>query len=111
MLAAITANLAVVAWGAADHEHAEVAEHLDSVILVFFAAELALRVWMSRWTYFKGFWNCVDALVIGVALLPVAGSGITLLRLVRVAKSIHLMRHVSHLRLFRWLPRRPAMAN
>lgn len=106
VLAAITANLAVVAWGLLDEEHAELADVIDEAILWFFAVELMLRVWMSHGiAYFKDFWNSLDAVVITVALLPVAGSGIALLRLVRLAKSVHLMRHTSHLRLFRWFVR------
>ena len=41
----------------------------------------------------------VRAAVVALSLLPVFGPGTTLLRLGRLARLAHLLRHVSHLRL------------
>jgi hypothetical protein len=44
--------------------------------------------------------------IIVLALAPVAGGGIAVLRMARVAKLLHLGRHASHLRVVAWLGRR-----
>jgi hypothetical protein len=44
-------------------------------------------------------WNAFDSAVVALSLLPVFGPGTTLLRLGRLARLAHLLRHVSHLRL------------
>jgi hypothetical protein len=41
--------------------------------------------------------------IIVLALAPVADGGITLLRMARLARSAHLLRHLSHARLWRLL--------
>lgn len=82
-----------------DHSHEELLENVDLAVLWFFAAELAARLWITRLGFFRSLWSCFDAANIVVALLPVAGGGIAVLRLARLARSMHLLRHVSHLRL------------
>jgi hypothetical protein len=43
-----------------------------------------------------------SALIV-MALAPVAGGGIAVLRMARLARSVHLLRHLSHARLWRLL--------
>ncbi len=101
VLGAIVANSAVTVAAFIDHSHEELLENVDLAILWFFAAELALRLWITRLGFFRSLWNTADAIIIVVALLPVAGGGIGVLRLARLARSAHLLRHISHLRLWR----------
>jgi Ion transport protein len=82
------------------HVH-ELLEQVDIVCLWFFAAELLVRLAMARLGFFHRLWNTVDLVVVVVALLPIAGGGIAVLRLARLARTGHLLRHVAHLRLAR----------
>jgi len=45
--------------------------------------------------------NIVDTIVIVVSLLPVAGAGVSLLRVARLARMLHVARHVTHMRVER----------
>jgi hypothetical protein len=104
--AVILANSVVLGWGWIDHAHDVAAERIDTCFLVFFAAELAVRLKRAGWRWLTQPWNLLDATIILMALLPVVGNGITILRLSRAARLLHLGRHTSHLRVVAWLGRR-----
>jgi hypothetical protein len=57
--------------------------------------ELAARVRQGGLGWFRRGWNCFDATVIAVWMLPWLGVDASLLRLARLARLVHLMRHVS----------------
>jgi hypothetical protein len=99
--AVIVANSMVMLASLVDHSHAELLEQVDVGCLWFFAAELTVRLALAGLGFFHSLWNTVDLVVVVVALLPVAGGGIAVLRLARLARSAHLLRHVAHLRLAR----------
>jgi hypothetical protein len=86
-----------------DRDHAELLERVDVACLVFFAGELLFRVYRARLGFFRSPWCCADAAIIVQALAPVAGGGLAVLRLARLARSVHLLRHLSHARLWRLL--------
>jgi voltage-gated sodium channel len=67
-----------------DEEHAEPLERVDVACLWFFAAELLFRVYRARLGFFRSPWCCFDAAIIVLALAPVAGGGIAVLRLARL---------------------------
>ena len=96
-LAAILANTVVLAWGWLDQAHGLAAERMDTCFLVFFLIELFTRLRRAGWRWLRQPWNLFDASIILLALLPVVGDGITILRMARVAKLVHLGRHISHL--------------
>jgi hypothetical protein len=93
-LSETTADYAPVAtW--AEFTHAEIAEHLDLALLGFCACEIAVRVALAlKRRQFDG-WLLVDAIIVGVALLPLGAS----LPIVRAGRLAHLGRHgMLHLR-------------
>jgi voltage-gated sodium channel len=104
--AAVLANSVALGWGWIDHAHDVAAERIDTCFLVFFLVELVVRLKRAGWRWLTQPWNLLDATIIGVALLPVVGDGITVLRIARVAKLLHLGRHASHFRVVAWLGRR-----
>jgi hypothetical protein len=61
--------------------------------------------------FWRSPWNCFDAGVVLLALLPVLGVGVTLLRVARLARLAPALRHVSHLRLADLLRRRRAVVD
>jgi voltage-gated sodium channel len=99
--AVIVANSVVMLWGLLDHSREELFETVDLAFLWFFATELLVRLWIERLGFFRSPWSCFDAAIIVLALLPVLGGGIAVLRMARLARAGHLLRHVTHLRLWR----------
>jgi voltage-gated sodium channel len=100
VLVVILANTAVLVWSLCDHHHEILLEHLHTAALVFFGVELAVRLRAagSLRRFLASGWNVFDASVIGLSLLPVLGVGVTLLRIARLARVTHALRHVGHLR-------------
>jgi voltage-gated sodium channel len=105
-LGAILVNTVVLAWGWLDHVHEHTTEWVDTCFLVFFLIELVTRLRRAGWRWLRRRWNLLDATIILLALLPVVGDGITMLRIARLARVVHLGRHTSHLRVVAWLGRR-----
>lgn len=99
--AVIIANSVIMLLTLIDHSHAELLENVDLACLWVFAAELAVRLWKAKLGFFHSPWSCLDAAIIVVALLPIAGGGLSVARLGRLARSGHLLKHVAHLRLWR----------
>jgi hypothetical protein len=97
----IVANGAVFAWGLLDHAHAEAADQVEHIITAMFLAELVCKVARQRLAYFHQPWQAFDAVVIALALLPALPVGVALLRTARLARLLHLARHVSQVRIVR----------
>jgi voltage-gated sodium channel len=106
MPAAIIANSAVSVWSWVDHAHELAAERIDTCFLLLFAMEMTVRLKRVGWRWLCRPWNLLDAAIILLALLPVVGDSLTVLRVARCAKLVHLGRHASHLRVVAWLGRR-----
>jgi hypothetical protein len=154
---AILANFAVMLWPLFDELHENLAEHLDTALVVFFLLELAVRfaadgfsvkkffgespttvIKLGRWRV-RVNWNQFDTAIILLALVPlllpvvlpflntsllrvmrlarvthgmrhaphlhrVSLRLVTLLRVARLARLVHGLRHVTHLRLGRFIP-------
>jgi Ion transport protein len=96
--AVILANSAVMLWSLIDHSREELLENVDLAFLSFFGTELLVRLAKARLGFFRSPWRCADAAIIVLALLPVLGGGVAVLRMARLAKLAHLGRHVNHLR-------------
>ena len=101
VLVAIITNTVVLVSGLIVHE--EWLETCDVAFLWFFVTELGVRLadvdFNPRRFFAESWWNGFDAVVIALALLPAVGVGVTLLRVARLARIVHGLRHVSHLRL------------
>ena len=98
--AAIIANLGLVAWGLVDDGHEEFLSAAENVILTFFVVETTTKILLlGPRRFFSDRWNCFDTIVIVVSALPLLGEGLAALRVVRVARVFHLLRHFAHLRL------------
>jgi hypothetical protein len=105
-LGAILTNTVVLGWSWLDHTHAVTLERVDTCFLVFFLVEILARLRRAGWRWLAQPWNLFDTTIILLALLPVLGDSITILRMARAAKLVHLGRHISLLRAAAWLGRR-----
>jgi hypothetical protein len=79
-------------------------ELAHNAILMFFVFELLVRLRDVGWrlqALLRRPWNTFDVVVIGLSLLPVFGGDASLLRLARLSRMVHLLRHVSSLRAVR----------
>src|SRR3990167_3019883 len=68
-------------------------EVLDNAITWFFVAEIALKLYVYRFQFFRDGWNVFDFCVVGISLVPGAGA-FTVLRALRVLRVLRLLRFV-----------------
>lgn len=70
---------------------------VDRVILAVFVAELAARILVHRWAFFRDPWSLFDLAVVAIALLPATGS-LSVLRALRVLRVLRLITILPSLR-------------
>ena len=101
VLGAIVANTVVLVWGLIDHYHEGILLAIEYCFLGFFVGELGVRLHRAGWNprrFLLSPWNAFDAAVIALAMMPAFGVGVTLLRVARLARVVHTLRHTTHLR-------------
>jgi voltage-gated sodium channel len=74
-----------------------VLEILDQLILAVFVIEIAARIMVHRWGFFRDPWSVFDFLVVGIALVP-ATETFTVLRALRILRVLRLITAVPTLR-------------
>lgn len=72
-------------------------EWLDKIALVIFVTEIILKFVAYRLAFFKNPWNIFDFIIVGTALLP-AGSGVSVLRGLRVLRAFRLVSAIPAMR-------------
>lgn len=99
VIGVIILNSLLLVASALDEDHRELWENVENGCLLFFCVELAVRLHSHG---FKGFlrsaWCWFDSVVIVLALLPMMGVDVSVLRVARIARLLHFGRHVTHLR-------------
>jgi voltage-gated sodium channel len=70
---------------------------IDKVILSFFVAEILLKFYAYRLSFFKSGWNIFDLLIVGIALVPASGP-LAVLRALRVLRILRLLSVVPQMR-------------
>ncbi len=63
---------------------------LDTVCLAIFVAELALKLFAYRWSFFRSGWNIFDFVIVGVALIP-GSQGLSVLRALRILRLLRVL--------------------
>ena len=71
---------------------------LDTFCLGFFVVEIAMKLVVLRFTFFRSAWNIFDFLIIGISLLPSAGP-LSILRSLRVLRVLRLVANLPRLRM------------
>jgi len=72
-------------------------EGLDHFILAVFVVEIAARIIVNRWAFFRDPWSVFDFLVVGIALVP-ATETFSVLRALRVLRVLRLITVVPSLK-------------
>ena len=70
---------------------------LDTICLAIFVAELAIKLTVYGWHFFKEPWNVFDFAVVGISLSPGAG-GLTVLRALRILRVLRVISFAPRLR-------------
>lgn len=70
---------------------------LDRVFLAFFVAEILLRLYAHRLTFFRDPWSVFDFVVVGIALMPATGP-FSVLRALRVLRVLRMLTIVPSMR-------------
>jgi voltage-gated sodium channel len=74
-----------------------VLELLDHIILAVFVVEIAARIIVHRWAFFRDPWSVFDFLVVGIALVP-ATETFSVLRALRILRVLRLITAVPTLK-------------
>ncbi|MGC9459413.1 ion transporter [Vibrio genomosp. F10] len=74
---------------------------LDKFILLFFLVELVINFfsYKNKWDFFKSGWNWFDAIIVIGSLIPTAGQGILIARLLRVFRVLRLVSAIPQLKI------------
>src|SRR5262245_10996408 len=77
--------------------YGRVLETLDHIMLGIFVVELAARIIVHRWAFFRDPWSVFDFIVVAIALVP-ATESFTVLRALRVLRVLRLITAIPTLR-------------
>jgi voltage-gated sodium channel len=70
---------------------------LDTIILVVFTIEVALKLYVYRLGFFKSGWNLFDFVIVAIAWMP-ATDGLSILRALRILRVLRLLSVVPQMR-------------
>lgn len=70
---------------------------LDMLALSIFCAELAAKLYVRGWSFFRDAWNVFDFVVVAIALVPASGP-LTVLRALRILRVLRLITIVPSLK-------------
>jgi hypothetical protein len=98
----IAVNAGVLVAGLLVDGHEALLEALHDGIVGIFLCELVVRLRVSGWRFLARPFNALDATVILVSALPLAGVDASLLRVARLARLVHFVKHIAQLRLLRF---------
>lgn len=70
---------------------------LDSLCLMIFVVEIALKLFARGWRFFKSGWNIFDFFIVGIALVP-ATQGFSVLRALRILRVLRVISAAPRLR-------------
>lgn len=70
---------------------------IDRAILTAFVIEIALRLIVHGWRFFRDPWSVFDFVVVGIALVP-ASNGLSVLRALRILRVLRLISVVPRMR-------------
>ena len=71
---------------------------MDKTILAIFVVEIAARLYVGRWGFFRDAWSVFDFLVVVIALIPTGGP-LEVLRALRVLRVLRLISMMPKLRM------------
>jgi len=79
-------------------EYDELLNAIDKVILVIFTAELLVKLYAYRGSFFRSGWNSFDLIVVGISWVPAVGA-LSVLRTLRILRVFRLFSVVPQMRI------------
>ncbi|MEM9223985.1 MAG: ion transporter [Pseudomonadota bacterium] len=70
---------------------------IDSIVLAIFVVEIALRLYVYRWRFFRDPWGIFDFTIVAIALVPASGP-FSVLRSLRILRVMRLISVIPSLR-------------
>ncbi|MDR2349208.1 MAG: ion transporter [Deltaproteobacteria bacterium] len=70
----------------------------DTICLVMFCVELAMKIVCEKFSFFKSAWNLFDFFIVGISLVPGTGK-LSVLRSLRILRSMRLVTKLPRLRI------------
>ena len=70
---------------------------LDRAALSIFVSEIAIKLFVYRWRFFRDPWNVFDFLIVGISLAP-SSQGLSILRALRILRVLRLISLVPSMR-------------
>ncbi len=70
---------------------------LDVAALCIFVVEIAIKLFVYRWSFFRSPWNLFDFVIVGIALVP-ASEGMSVLRALRILRALRLLSMIPKMR-------------
>ncbi|MBX9925249.1 MAG: ion transporter [Hyphomicrobiaceae bacterium] len=71
---------------------------IDAICLAIFISEIAAKLIVYRWSFFKSAWNVFDFTIVAIALIP-AGEGLSVVRALRILRVLRLISMVPQMRI------------
>lgn len=109
---AIIATFVVFIWGLLDHTDEELIEHIDVAILCFFGLEALIRIKADGRNFWRDGWLVFDiaVIILGLPIIThLVGMDLMAVRVMRIARFLHISRHLRHVPILRLLPQIPAL--
>lgn len=100
LLALILINAGILGFETSATVMAAVGKYLlllDKIILGIFVVEIALRLFVHRFGFFKDGWSVFDFIVVGIALMPASGP-FAVLRALRVLRVLRVLSFIPSMR-------------
>jgi voltage-gated sodium channel len=70
---------------------------IDTLILIIFSVEIALKFYAYRMAFFRSGWNVFDLIIVGIAWVPASGA-FAVLRTLRILRALRLLSVVPQMR-------------
>ena len=90
--------LGMETWPAATERYGGVLRAIDVIAVAIFTGELAIKLFVYRWAFFRDGWNVFDFIIVGLSLATL-GSGTGVLRALRILRTLRLLSLVPRMRL------------
>ncbi len=90
--------LGMETWPAAAERYGGVLRAIDVIAVAIFTGELAIKLFVYRWAFFRDGWNVFDFIIVGLSLATL-GSGTGILRALRILRTLRLLSLVPRMRL------------
>ncbi len=90
-------TLGLETWPAAMQRYGGVLRAIDVIAVTIFTIELAIKLVVYRWAFFRDGWNVFDFIIVGLSLATL-GSGAGVLRALRILRTLRLLSLVPRMR-------------